>query len=144
MKYLIAIFLTASSFTFTTAQSQDTTAQIIETTDTLYLSINEKLFFEAKADANHHLSFKAVKDITAKEKTITIELTFTSGSGAFLKIFNPFSEQLTYKAELYSYKKKDYVETTTVPVYPKISSFETWPYKIDKIRLTGFVLSRTE
>jgi hypothetical protein len=61
-----------------------------------------------------------------------------------LKIQNPFSKQLIYMAALYAYKKKIYIETSTVPVYPKISSYETWPYKIDRLRLTGFILKEVQ
>jgi hypothetical protein len=108
--------------------------------DTLQINVKDKRFFEAERNTDNTLRFKEVREITDSSKTLTIELTYSNGAGAMLKILNPFSEQLVYKAELYSYKKKDYLETSTIPVYPKLSSFETWPYKIDQIRLTGFKL----
>ncbi len=107
--------------------------------DTLQISRNDNRYFEAEYDSKNILRFKEVPGIADSSKTLSIQFT-GSESGTMLKIFNPFSEQLMYKAELYSYKKKDYIPTSTIPVYPKLISYETWPYKIDKIRLTGFRL----
>ena len=112
--------------------------------DTLYINMNDKLVFEVEVDSTNHLSFKKADANTSSSKTITIALTFTQGAGTFLKIQNPFSKELSYKAELYAYKKKEYLETSTVPIEPKIGSFETWPYKIDKMRLSGFTLKNAD
>lgn len=110
--------------------------------DTLIINRNDNRFFEAEYDLTSTLKFKEVSTILDSSKTVSIGLTFNEGSGAMLKIYNPFSDKLVYKAELYSYKKKDYLETSTVPIFSKLSSFEIWPYKIDRIRLTGFMLTK--
>jgi hypothetical protein len=124
---------------FSNAQSiPPTDSNLTPKIDTILVNRNDKRYFEAEYDSKNILKFKEVSGILDSAKTLSIELTFGDAMGTMLKIFNPFSEKLVYKAELYSYKKKDYLETSTVPVFPKISSFETWPYKIDQIRLTGF------
>ena len=112
--------------------------------DTLYIKRSEKLFFEAAIDSGNHLSFRQVAKNTDISNTISIKLSYVGAVGAMLEIVNPFGKQLYYKAELYSPDKKDYVETSTIPVDPNLSSFETWPFKIDKIRLTGFRLKETK
>ena len=112
--------------------------------DTLYINMNDNLVFEAEVDSTNHLIFKKADANANNAKTITIELTFTQGAGTFLKIHNPFSKELSYKCELYAYKKKEYLETSTIPIRPTLGAFETWPYKIDKMRLTGFVLKNAD
>lgn len=136
----VIIFFACSLFTITTeAQSVEKSELRV---DTLIINRNDNRFFEAEYDLTSTLKFKEVSTILDSSKTVSIELTFNEGSGAMLKIYNPFSDKLVYKAELYSYKKKDYLETSTVPIFSKLSSFEIWPYKIDRIRLTGFILTK--
>ena len=132
MKQLLFIFSMLLSSIFCNGQTN---------ADTLYINLNDKLFFEASMDSSNHLKLKKADTNDNSANTISISLTFSQGAGAFLKIQNPFSKALVYKAELYSFKKKDYLETSTIPVSPKLSSFETWPYRIDKMRLTGFILT---
>lgn len=117
------------------AQSTDKSEFII---DTLIINKNDKRFFVAEHDLNNNLRFKEVLNISDSTKTLSVQLTVNDAMGSILKISNPFSDQLVYKAEMYSYKKKDFIETSTIPVYPKLVSFETWPYKIDILRLTTF------
>ena len=136
----VIIFFACSLFTITTkAQSVEKSELRM---DTLIINRNDNRFFEAEYDLTSTLKFKEVSTILDSSKTVSIGLTFNEGSGAMLKIYNPFSDKLVYKAELYSYKKKDYLETSTVPIFSKLSSFEIWPYKIDRIRLTGFMLTK--
>jgi hypothetical protein len=126
------------------AQSTEVPGNLAANIDTIQITRGDKRFFEAEYDLQNVLRFKEVSIILDSAKTLTIEVTFSDAMGTMLKIFNPFSAQLIYKAELYSYKKKSYLETSTVPVYPKLTSFETWPYKIDKLQLTAFKLTKTD
>jgi hypothetical protein len=109
--------------------------------DTLHINLGDKLFFQVETNPENKLSFRQIESVSDSSRTVSIELTYTEGAGTMLKIFNPFAKMLIYKAELYSYKKKEFVATSTVPVYPGISSFETWPYKINLIQLSGFKLT---
>jgi hypothetical protein len=127
---------------FTISAEAQATGKSEHKMDTLIINRNDDRYFEAEYNLDSTLKFKEVSTILDSSKTISIKLTFNEGAGAMLYIHNPFSEQLVYKAELYSYKKKDYLETSTVPVFAKLSSFETWPYKIDQIQLTGFRLTK--
>ena len=108
--------------------------------DTIIIYLKEKLLFEARLDADSNLILTKVDTVSNKEKTISIELKYANSLGGSLVINNPFPKTLHYKAELYSYMKRDYNQTSVTPVFPNVSSYETWPYKIDKIRLSGFTL----
>jgi hypothetical protein len=141
VKIIIAIMICVALFPYCKAQS---TEHAKFNLDTLLINKNDSRFFEAAYDSKNIIRLREVLNITDSSKTISIQCTFSNGSGTILKIFNPFAEQLVYKAELYSYKKKDYLETSTVPVFPKIISYETWPYKIDQIRLSGFKLVKSD
>lgn len=141
MKTILITSLTILLFTFCNGQStsSDDTKQ-----DTLIINLNDELLFESSFDSNNNLFFKKVEAIINDSTTVSIELTYDEEAGSMLKVKNPFLKSMYYKAELYSYKKKDYVKTSTIPVYPKNSAYENWPYKINKIRLTGFVLNDGE
>lgn len=139
MKKVLIIFICILSGTYSKAQQDDKSEVKI---DTLIINRNDSRYFECEYDLTNTLKFREVPKISDSSKTISIKLTFNEGTEAMLKIYNPFSEQLVYQAELYSYKKKEYLATSTIPVFPKLSSFETWPYKIDQLRLTGFKLTK--
>jgi hypothetical protein len=140
MKKLFIMLAYLVCSTFCKAQTTTLTTKLVTNADTLHIGKNDKRYFEATYDLKNPLKFKEVSSIVHKANTVTIEVTNMEPSGTMLKIFNPFKEQLVYKAELYSYKKNDFIETSTVSVYPEIFSYETWPYKIDRFRLTGFTL----
>lgn len=141
MKQLLVITLSLLVIATSHAQDNTTPKELVATKDTLLIKRGDKLLFEASLNEAQNLVFTQVLTITDSAKTVRIELDFSDGLGAMLKIFNPFKQQLVYKAELYNYKKREFVETSTIPVYPGISSFETWPYKIEIIQLSGFKLS---
>lgn len=141
MKNTLVIFGIILFSSLCNAQSKALIDRLSTKIDTILIKKNNKLYFETEYDLENILKFKEVSTIMDSVKTISMELTFDETMGTMLKIFNPFNKKLVYKAELYSYKKKDYIETSTVPVYPKTSSYETWPNKIDQIRLTGFRLN---
>jgi len=106
MKKVINIFACILSIYYCEAQSTGKTESKV---DTLLLSKNDNRFFEVENDLTNTLKFKEVSSILDSSKTISIQITFTEGAGTMLKIFNPFSKQLIYKAELYSYRKNDYM-----------------------------------
>ncbi len=88
------------------------------------------------------LHFRKVKKKGDPTTTVSIDVSFSEGMGTLLKIENPFDGDLTYKAELYSYKTKNYVETSTIPIMAKLFFRNLSAYKIDKMRLTGFLLKK--
>jgi hypothetical protein len=109
--------------------------------DTLLIFYGETIYFEANIVDNNIISFKQTNQIVDSSKTIEINL----GQGAFsgknstdMKIKNPFDKILNYTAKIKTNKGYSFVETSVVPVFPKIYSIEMWPYKIEAIMLTNF------
>jgi len=141
MKNVLVAFVCIFCLLNGEAQSTDNKETTI---DTLLFTKKSSRYFEAEYDTINKLSFKEVRKMSDRSKTISIKLSFTDGAGTMLEIFNPFPRQLIYKAELYSYSKKDFVETSTIPVEAKLLSFENWPYKIDRLRLSGFMLIKAD
>lgn len=126
-------------FAFITADGKANAAQL-PSTDTIYVNLGDKLSFEVKIDSAGHLSFSPGSKNPDQANTISISVKYNAATGTMLQINNPFGKQLIYTAEIYSPGKQQYMKTSTVPVFPNISSFETWPGKIEKLRLTGFML----
>ncbi|MFN8306950.1 MAG: hypothetical protein U0T79_09265 [Ferruginibacter sp.] len=144
MKHIFLSLLQISIFAVCSGQVNESQNTKDPLKDTVQVKMGQKLLFKAEVNASKNLQFSQIADITDSTKCVTIDLIFTEGIGTMLKIYNPFTEQMVYKAELYSYKKKDFVVTSTVPVFPRISSYETWPFRIELIQLSGFKLVATK
>ena len=136
MKHSLIAFLSILGFMYCQGQSNDLNIKF----DTIQINLNERLLFKVGVDSSDHLTFSKVNGFIDSTTIMSIELTYNGAAGTILKLNNPFSKEIVYKAELYSHKKKKFLETSTVPIFPGISSYETWPYKIDTIQLSGFKL----
>jgi len=112
--------------------------------DTLIVFYGETIYVEATVVDNKITEFKKVDQVTDASKTIVITLgegALGGNNSADMKISNPFDKTITYKAEMKTPKKmKEFIETSVVPIYPKIYSLEMWPYKIEVIMLTKIQL----
>lgn len=106
-------------------------------TDTVLIKLDAKLFLVYTTDEQ----FKLIGQIKDSLMTVRLKLTYNNSMGTILEINNPFNKVLTYKAFLYNYKKKKYIETNVYPVREAMGSYEMWPYKLDQILLTDFKLS---
>jgi hypothetical protein len=84
-------------------------------------------------------NMKAVKEITDSARTITISFTQSVKKNVqelmMLKVTNPFSKDLIYKATIFLLDKKKWIDTDVYPVYAGLSAFETWPNVIISIGL---------
>ena len=58
-------------------QSNADISKVEAKTDTLYISMNDKLLFDVEVDSNNHLSFKKAGAKSSEAKTISITLTFS-------------------------------------------------------------------
>jgi hypothetical protein len=92
---------------------------------------------------------RKLTDFTLKEGIVDSTKTFSiifvydkfgSNNASLLKVSNPFSKQLVYKAKIRTKPGSRYSETSIMPVYPKIFGIEMWPYKIESIILYDFEL----
>ncbi len=104
----------------------------------------EKLYIEADVANNRLINFKVVPEISDKSKTLIIEFHQEAKGRVheqmMLTIHNPFNKSLNYKALMNLMKYKKWVETSVIPVRPKLKSIETWPDIITTMALTGFRL----
>lgn len=57
-----------------------------------------------------------------------------------LLVNNPYKGTLSYKARIFSRKSNQYVETSIMDVFSKLSGVESWPYEINDIILYDFEL----
>ena len=60
--------------------------------------------------------------------------------GVFLKIQNPLSAPLKYQARMRLPGESDLRTTTSCPIRPGGSVFESWPHDIDELVLSDFRL----
>ena len=60
--------------------------------------------------------------------------------GTMLQVQNRFDKNLYYKAEMRLVSKNKKANTSVVPVIAGKVSFESWPYVIEELALSGFEL----
>ena len=60
--------------------------------------------------------------------------------GTMLKVENKFDRNLYYKAEMHLLSKNKRANTSVVPVMAGKVSFESWPFVIEELALSGFEL----
>jgi glycine cleavage system H lipoate-binding protein len=110
----------------------------------LQLYPGEDILLEAELDNGKIKSVKVVKENLHPEKTITISFSQLVEKKMhdmmMMKLTNPFKQQLIYKARILLFKSNKWASTTTVPIMPGISSFETWPDIITSIALLDWSL----
>jgi NADH dehydrogenase/NADH:ubiquinone oxidoreductase subunit G len=60
--------------------------------------------------------------------------------GTTLNVQNNFDKNLHYKAEIHSLSKNKKASTSVVPVRAGKFAFESWPYVVEELELSGFEL----
>jgi hypothetical protein len=90
----------------------------------------ETIYIEVTEENGTIVSFKAVPENKNPGKTIVLSFSQTLKKGVhqsmMLKVNNPFSKQLTYKAQIYLFKQQKWVDTDVYPVLPGIFGMEIW------------------
>src|SRR5215472_6120591 len=81
----------------------------------------------------------------AKDADKAAQLVFKMGPlkeihGTMLQVQNRFDKNLYYKAEMRLVSKNKKANTSVVPVIAGKVSFESWPYVIEELALSGFEL----
>lgn len=85
-------------------------------------------------------SFKIMDRIGDTEKAIRIKFGTKPAMGSVLEIFNPYDFPFVYKAFVYNFKKKKYIDAGVHPVQPKMGTRETWPFPTEFILIKEFKL----
>jgi hypothetical protein len=114
--------------------------------NTIQLYPGETIFIQVEQIDGAIKTIKAVREITDSANTLTISFNQIAAKKVhqqmMLKITNPLSYQLSYKATIFLLQNKKWVSTDVYPVPAGLSGFETWPEIITSIGLGKFVLSK--
>lgn len=114
--------------------------------NTIQLYPGETLYIEVEQENGIIKNMNAVKEI--KNPSIIITLSFTQTAAKkvhelmMLKINNPFSTSLIYKASIFLFKQKRWGNTNVYPVMAGLSAYETWPDIITSIGLSNWAFEK--
>jgi hypothetical protein len=104
----------------------------------------EKLFIEADINNNKLVNLKKVDAIDNPNKTLIVEFSQESEGKSHkymqLIITNPYDKSLHYNALMNLMKTQKWVNTSVIPIMPKLKSIEMWPDIITSLALNGFEL----
>ena len=99
----------------------------------------ETVYVEIEQENGVIKSVIAVKDNVKPERTLIISFSQNIKNkvheSMMLKVTNPFSQNLVYKATIFLLKQKKWVATDVYPVEAALSAFEIWPDPIISIAL---------
>ncbi len=131
MKYVATIALVLAPI-FLLAQEN------IEKPDTVLIHSGETLYvtFQRAGDS---LMFVHVSKAADKAAQLVLKMSpLKEIHGTMLQVQNKFDKNLHYKAEIRLLSKNKRANTSVVPVIAGKVSFESWPYVIEELALSGF------
>ena len=98
--------------------------------NTLQIFPGEHIFIETEVKNNKIISMNPVKENLNPNKTIEIEFQQNvkgrKHDGMLLKVKNPFDKSLNYNALMYIVGNNKWLETSIIPIKPKLMNFEMW------------------
>jgi hypothetical protein len=95
----------------------------------------QTIYIEAEVEGNRLINLRAVDMLTAPEKTITAKLEQVDGKGMQLIVTNPFSKTLKFNMGMMPLDSEKLVKTSSCPIRPGNSNYESWPFPIFQIVL---------
>jgi hypothetical protein len=114
----------------------------------LNIVAGEKLYFEANEKEDRLVDIKKVDKITYPEKTITFDFKQVVDSPQktfmLLSISNPFKKALKLKILTHQMNKDGFQFTSSCPVLPGQTNYESWPNIIYQLALSDFQLLDTK
>ena len=133
MKYFATLALVLASF-FLLAQEN------IEKPGTVLIHPGETFYVTFQRNGDTLTLAHVGKDIDKAAQLIFTMAPFKEIHGTSLKVQNKFDKNLYYKAEIHLLSKNKRADTSVVPVIAGKMSFESWPYVIEELALSGFEL----
>ena len=133
MKYVATIALVLAPV-FLLAQEN------IEKRDTALIHPGETLYVTFQRTGDSLTLAHIGKDADKAAQLIFTMAPFKEIHGTSLKVENKFDKNLNYKAEMHLLSKSKRANTSVVPVIAGKLSFESWPYVIEELALSGFEL----
>ena len=133
MKYLATIAIILTPF-FLVAQEN------VDKPDTVLIHPGETLYvtFQRAGDS---LTLPRVGKVADKAAQLVLKMApLKEIYGTMLQVENRFDKNMHYKAEMHLLSKNKRANTSVVPVIAGKQSFESWPYVIEELALSGFEL----
>jgi hypothetical protein len=130
-------------FAFCFVLSSSSIAQDNEALDSIIVQSNTQIYLEHVPSDTSAGTFKLIEDLSDSAKlknVIRIKFGTKPAMGSVLEIFNPYEVPFVYKAFMYNFKKKKYLEASVYPVQPKMGVREMWPFPIESILIKQFEL----
>lgn len=114
--------------------------------NTVQLYPGETVYIEVQQEDGIVKKLTAVKTISNPAITITLSFTQTANKKVhemmMLKVVNPFTKGLDYKASIFLTKHNRWAKTSVLPVMAGLTGFETWPDVITTIGLNGWAFEK--
>jgi hypothetical protein len=111
--------------------------------NSILLFLGDSIHVQSNNKGKNLTDFTLITKLKNSSGTISIKFTydkFGKNYGSLLKVTNPFSKQLIYKARVRYKPLGKYTETSIFPVEAKIYGMEMWPEKLESIILYDFEL----
>jgi len=119
-------------------------ARFVNPNKSVQLYPGETVYLEAELTAGQISKLRAVPAIRDSSKTILISFTQSSKKRVhelmMLKVINPFSQTLSYKAMILLLNQKKWEPTSILPVPAGLTGYETWQDIIISIGIGGWTL----
>jgi hypothetical protein len=132
-KYVAIIALALAPF-FLVAQEN------VAKPDSVLIHPEETLYVTLQRTGDSLMLVHVGKDSDKAAQLIFTMAPFKEIHGTSLKVENRFDKNLYYKAEIHLLSKNKRANTSVVPVRAGKFSFESWPYVIEELALSGFEL----
>ena len=111
--------------------------------DKVTINVGKKLFVQFEQDGNTLTAPKVVEKVAEKPPTPTFDFG-KMDDNLVLTTKNPFSKDLKFRALARIKGRKDYFETSIVPVKSGLFSIELWQDPIEELVLFDFKLTDAE
>jgi hypothetical protein len=111
------------------------------------IALGETLYLQADAVTvtGPLLSYAPANNNSSRTITLTASILESSGKpGTMLKVTNPFSKPLSYRALIHVPGANRFEHTSTCPVMPGLTNYESWPYPIVQFALTDFAFTNQQ
>lgn len=102
----------------------------------------DDLLIETEIKGDTIFSMKVVKENKFPERTITLKFNQETNGKAheqmMLSVQNPYDRSLVYDAAMFRVGSDKWMGTSIIPIYPKLTSYETWADVIISLVLTNW------
>jgi hypothetical protein len=140
--YKLTVVVDKNSF----YEQQITATPYVLPDKTIQIYPGETIYVEVVQENGKVKRLTAVKQIKDTSNTVTISLSQSVNEKTpeltMLKVTNPFSSQLIYKAKIFLLTENKWANTDVLPVEARLAGFEAWPQVITSIVLSDLKIQK--